>query len=84
MRLAKSMQRIRKKANVIANSEEMNGISKLKQIKKLYRDEKNKMNKKKEYVTVVSRSFKGSSNKVKGMKVKKVDPRMKNDSRALK
>ena len=76
-RMQKAMDRVRKKANVIANMEEINDFAKAKQIQTLYTKEKLKM--KEKWETVVSRRFKVAKSKVKGKRVKIVDRRLKND-----
>lgn len=77
-RLAKAMQKIKKKAQVIAD-QDINEASKMKQIQKLYRKEKEKHKETKSYV--VNRSFQASGPKKGGRLVKNVDTRMRKDMR---
>lgn len=86
-KMARAMQKVRQKANQIANSDEFNDVSKMRQINKMYSQEKRKLNQqfrpKKE--TVVGRTFSSSApGKTAGRKYKMVDSRLKNDSRAEK
>lgn len=81
-RLAKAMTKIKNKATIIAEQQEMSEGSKMKSIQKLYKKEKAKHKEEKKYV--VSRNF----NNVGGHKTprgtKAVDKRMKKDRRADK
>ena len=80
-RLNKRLQKIRKKAEGIANQDEYTEISKVKQIEKLYKREINKSKEKKKYI--ISRSW--NNNKGKDSRnVRHVDRRMKKDKRAVK
>lgn len=81
-RLAKAMNKIKNKATVIAEQQEMSEGTKMKQIQKLYKKEKAKHKEEKRYV--VSRNFNnvGSSKTPRGTKA--VDKRMKKDRRAQK
>ena len=80
-RLNKRLQKIRKQAEGIANQDEYNEISKVKQIEKLYKREINKSKEKKKYI--ISRSW--NNNKGKDSRnVRHVDRRMKKDKRAVK
>ena len=86
-RLLRAMAKVRQKANQIANSDELNNNSKMKQIKKLYSTEKKKIkeqnNKKKDIV--VSRAFSVSApGKTHGRKYKMVDRRLKKDTKSMK
>jgi AdoMet-dependent rRNA methyltransferase SPB1 len=86
-KMLKAMAKVRQKANQIANSDELNNGSKMRQIKKLYGTEKKKIdekhNKRKE--TLVSRNFSSSApGKTQGRKYKMVDARLKKDARAEK
>lgn len=81
-RLAKAMTKIKNKATLIAEQQEMSEGNKMRQIQKLYKKEKSKNQEEKKYV--VSRNF----NNVGGTKTprgtKAVDARMKKDMRATK
>ena len=77
-RLSKAMQKIKKKAQVIAD-QDINEASKMKQIQKLYRKEKDKHKEVKNYV--VNRSFSSSGPKKGGRLIKNVDARMRKDMR---
>ena len=77
-RLTKAMQKIKKKAVVIAD-QDINEASKMKQIQKLYKKEKTKHQEEKTYV--VNRTFKSSQGLKSGRNVKMVDSRMKKDMR---
>jgi AdoMet-dependent rRNA methyltransferase SPB1 len=79
-KLAKQMDKIKKKANVISNQEEIGENSKLKQINALYKKEtiKNKPQKKYTMVRSATAITKRSKN------VKFVDKRLKKDKRAQK
>mmetsp|Transcript_22612 Transcript_22612/g.20074 ORF Transcript_22612/g.20074 Transcript_22612/m.20074 type:complete len:99 (-) Transcript_22612:41-337(-) len=81
------MAKVRQRANIIANSEEYNDMSKMRQIGKMYSTEKRKLNDK--YNTkkdnVVGRNFQSSApGKTSGRKYKMVDRRLKKDVRATK
>lgn len=77
-RLDKAMQKIKKKATIIADTD-INESSKMKQIQKLYRKEKDKHKEVKNYV--VSRNFSSSGPKKGGRLTKNVDARMRKDQR---
>ena len=77
-RLAKAMNKIKKKAQVIAD-QDINEASKMKQIQKLYRKEKEKHKEQKTYV--LNRSFQASGPKKGGRLVKNVDARLRKDMR---
>lgn len=86
-RLLRAMSKVRQKANQIANSDELNNGSKMRQIKKLYSKEKKKIDEKnrKKKDIVVSRTFSSSApGKTQGRKYKMVDKRLKKDNRAMK
>ena len=74
------MDKIKKKAQVISNQDEINEVSKIKQIEKLYRKELRKGKEEKKYIVSRSQSKLGKS----GRNVKFVDKRLKKDKRALK
>ena len=80
-KLQKRLDKVKKKAQVISNQDEINEFSKVKQIQKLYKKELNKSKEKKRYV--VARSNK-VDNRKDTRNVKHVDKRMKKDKRALK
>ena len=80
-KLNHKMDKVKKKAQVISNQEEINEFSKLKQIEKLYKRELSKKQEKKKYV--VSRSNK-VDNRRNTRTVKHVDKRLKKDKRAVK
>jgi len=77
-KLGRAMQKIKKKAVVIAD-QDINEASKMKQIQKLYKKEKAKHKEEKTYV--VNRTFKSSQGLKSGRNVKMVDSRMKKDQR---
>lgn len=81
MKLAKRLDRVKKKAEAISNQDEINEFSKVKQIEKLYKKELSKNKEKKKYI--VSRSFKVKHGK-SGRNVRFVDKRLKKDKRAQK
>lgn len=81
MRLAKAMQKIKNKAQVVASSDITEG-SKMRQIKKMYTKEKAKHKEEKSYV--VNRSFNSSQNLKTARGVKMVDARMRADTRNAK
>lgn len=81
MRLAKAMNKIKNKATVIASQDISEG-SKMRQIQKLYKKEKQKHKEEKAYV--VNRSFNSSMGKKAGRNVKMVDARMRADTRNQK
>lgn len=86
-KMARAMQKVRQKANAIANSEEFNDVSKMRQINKMYGKEKKKLNEQfqRRKETVVGRSFASSApGKTAGRKYKMVDSRLKKDARAEK
>ena len=72
------MQKIKKKAQVIAD-QDINEASKMKQIQKLYRKEKEKHKETKSYV--VNRAFQSGGPKKGGRLTKNVDKRMRKDER---
>jgi AdoMet-dependent rRNA methyltransferase SPB1 len=80
-KLQKKFDKIKKKAQVISNQEEINEFSKIKQIQKLYKREIHRSKEKKKYV--VARSNKVDTRK-DTRTVKHVDKRLKKDKRALK
>jgi AdoMet-dependent rRNA methyltransferase SPB1 len=76
-RLGKAMEKIKKKATIIAE-QDINEGSKMRQIEKLYNKEKSKHKEEKSYV--VNRSFNGMKGKYSAPRnVKLVDSRMKKD-----
>lgn len=80
-KLAKRLDKVKKKAQAISNQDDINEFSKVKQIEKLYRKEINKSKEKKKYV--VARANRRNMGK-NSRNVKMVDRRLKKDSRALK
>lgn len=80
-RLEKRLQKIKNQAQIISNQEEINEISKIKQIEKLYKKEFRKNKENKQYI--FSRSSKKIGN-IRSRKVKFVDRRLKKDKRAQK
>ncbi|CDW82321.1 pre-rrna processing protein ftsj3 [Stylonychia lemnae] len=80
-RLAKAMNKIKQKAQVIAE-QDINEGSKMRQIQKLYRKEKTKMKEDKKYVVSKSFSHVGKAKVPRHMKV--VDKRMKKDLKMQK
>jgi AdoMet-dependent rRNA methyltransferase SPB1 len=86
-KMIKAMAKVRQKATVIANSEEIHDGSKMRQIKKLYSKEKKSIKERfnKQSESVVSRNFSASTpGKTQGRKFKMVDRRLKKDTRATK
>lgn len=81
-RLAKAMNKIKNKATVIAEQQEISEGSKMRQIQKLYKKEKAKNKEEKSYV--VSRNFNNVGGGKTPRNVKAVDRRMKKDRRATK
>ena len=81
-RLGKAMNKIKNKASVIAEQQEMTENSKMKQIQKMYKKEKAKHQEEKRYV--VSRNFNNVGSHKTPRNVKAVDRRMKKDKRATK
>ena len=81
-RLAKAMTKIKTKATVIAEQQEISEGTKMKQIQKLYKKEKSKQKEEKNYV--VSRNFNNVGGSKTPRNTKAVDRRMKKDSRAKK
>jgi len=77
-RLVKAMDKIKKKAQVIADSD-INEQSKMRQIQKMYSKEKSKHKEEKNYV--VNRAFSSTMGKKSGRNVKMVDARMRKDQR---
>jgi AdoMet-dependent rRNA methyltransferase SPB1 len=80
-RLAKAMNKIKQKAQVIAE-QDINEGSKMRQIQKLYKKEKSKMKEEKKYVVSKNFSHIGKANVPRHMKV--VDKRMKKDLKMQK
>lgn len=81
-KLGRAMEKIKKKATVIAD-QDLNEASKMRQIQKLYRNEKKKHKETKTYT--VNKNFKQSSGTLKaGRNVKFVDSRMKKDLKRQK
>lgn len=78
MRLQRALNKIKNKAQVIANSE-INEGSKMKQIQKMYTKEKAKHKEEKSYV--VNRTFNSAMGKKAGRNIKMVDARMRADTR---
>lgn len=72
------MLKIKKRATVIAD-QDLNEATKMKQIQKLYRKEKDKHKEEKSYI--VNRSFNNSGGKKTGRGVKVVDKRLRKDQR---
>jgi len=85
-RMLRAMAKVRQKATQIANSDEINNQSKMREIKKLYSKEKRKIDQKqKKKDTVVGRNFSASApGKTRGHKYKMVDRRLKKDTRSMK
>lgn len=86
-RMIRAMTKVREKANVIANSGELNEGSKMRQIKSLYSKEKrklDKMNRKQKDVIVVRGHMTAQPGKTTGRKYKMVDKRLKKDVKAEK
>jgi AdoMet-dependent rRNA methyltransferase SPB1 len=81
-RLAKAMNKIKTKATVIAEQQEISEGTKMRQIQKLYKKEKAKNKEEKNYV--VSRNFSNIGGSKTPRNTKAVDKRMKKDRRALK
>jgi len=81
-RLAKAMNKIKNRASVIAEQQEISEGSKMRQIQKMYKKEKAKHKESKQYV--VSRNFSNVGGQKPGRGVKAVDKRMKKDKRAMK
>lgn len=81
-RLAKAMNKIKNKASVIAEQQEISEGSKMKQIQKMYKKEKAKHKETKQYV--VNRNFSNVGGQKTARGVKAVDRRLKKDKRALK
>jgi len=81
-RLAKAMNKIKTKATVIAEQQEISEGTKMRQIQKLYKKEKAKNKEEKKYV--VSRNFNNIGGGKTPRNTKAVDKRMKKDRRALK
>lgn len=80
-RLAKAMEKVKKRAQVIAD-QDINEASKMKQIQKLYAKEKAKHKESKTYV--VSRNFITPQGAKFARNTKIVDPRLKKDQRNKK
>ena len=81
MRLAKAMNKIKNKAQVISNQDITEG-SKMRQIQKLYNKEKAKHKESKTYV--VNRNFNTAMGRKAGRNVKMVDSRLRADMRNQK
>jgi AdoMet-dependent rRNA methyltransferase SPB1 len=81
-KLNKRLEKVKKKAEAIANQEEINEFSKVKQIEKLYRKELSKGKEKKKYI--ISRAHTGNNRGKDGRNIKHVDRRLKKDKRAEK
>lgn len=79
-RMARQMEKIKKKAQVISNQEEIGEGSKIRQIEKLYKRELNKNKESKKYVFVRSNQKVGKDSR----NVKYVDKRLKKDKRSQK
>lgn len=79
-KMARQMEKIKKKAQVISNQEEIGEGSKIRQIEKLYRRELGKNKQEKKYVVVRSKQKVGRNSR----SVKYVDKRLKKDKRSLK
>ena len=77
-RLAKAMQKIKKRATIIADGD-LNESTKMKQIQKMYRKEKERHKEEKTYI--VNRSFNSSMGKKTARGVKVVDKRLRKDQR---
>lgn len=75
-RLQKAMQKVKAKAQVIAE-QDINEQAKMKQIQKMYSKEKSKHTDKKEYV--FNKKFSSVQGRKAGRNVKMVDPRLKKD-----
>lgn len=80
-KLNKKLEKVKKKAEAIANQDEIAEFSKVKQIEKLYKRELARNKEKKKYI--VSRSFTNNSGRDR-RGVKHVDRRLKKDKRAEK
>jgi len=79
-KIAKKLEKVKQKAKIIANQEEISEASKFRQIEKLYKKEKATKKEDKKYV--VGRAFKSGKNMKKhGKNVKFVDARMKKDTK---
>ena len=86
-KMVRAMAKVRQRATMIANSDEFNGVSKVRQINKMYAAEKKKLNEKfsTKKSSVVTRSFSSSApGKTQGRKYKMVDRRLKKDTRSMK
>jgi AdoMet-dependent rRNA methyltransferase SPB1 len=81
MRLKRRMEKVKKKAQVISNQDEINEFSKIKQIERLYKKELSKNKEKKKYVVSRSSRVKAGKN---SRNIKHVDKRLKKDKRAVK
>lgn len=77
-RLAKAMNKVKAKAQVIID-QDINEGSKKREIEKLYKKEKNKMKEEKTYI--VNRNFNNAGSQKVGRGVKLVDKRLKKDLR---
>lgn len=80
-KLTKRLDRVKKKAQVISNQDEISEFSKVKQIEKLYKREISRNKEKKKYI--VSRASRVRHGK-EGRNIKFVDKRLKKDKRAQK
>ena len=82
-KIAKKLDKLKRKAQVIVNQEDISEASKFRQIEKMYKKEKATKKDDKKYV--VAKSFSsGKKMKSHGKNVKFVDKRMKKDIRAQK
>lgn len=77
-RLAKAMDKIKKRAQVIAD-QDLHEATKMRQIQKMYKKEKDKHKEEKTYI--VNRSFNNSGGKKTGRGIKVVDARLRKDER---
>jgi len=77
-RLAKAMLKIKKKATIIAD-QDLHEATKMRQIQKIYKKERDKHKEEKTYI--VNRSFNNSGGKKTGRGVKVVDARLRKDER---
>jgi AdoMet-dependent rRNA methyltransferase SPB1 len=79
-RLARQMEKIKKKAQVISNQEEIGEGSKIRQIDKLYKRELSKNKEEKKYIVIRGKQKTGRNSR----SVKYVDKRLKKDKRGVK
>ncbi len=81
MKIARKLEKLKQKAQVIANQEDISEASKFRQIEKMYKKEKATKREEKKYV--IAKSFNSSKRMKKhGKNVRFVDRRMKKDIRA--